>query len=467
MLDRLRHSLAFRLGSLYALLFSAGGAAVFIVLYYFLAAALETKVRSEVEQRANAYATLYEQGGAAALRARIVDEERGPEGGSLLVRILGEGGNTVFARVPPDWIERQVQSIPIPGFFGQSFQVQQVVQTVRIPRDAEKDFITATRPLSDGRALQVARSTDNQATLLAPLRNTFLAVGPGALLLAALAGIWLAWRVTRPLREVRDTARRIVETGDLAARVPEPSSSGELAELARQFNTVLTQNGALIGAQREALDNLAHDLRTPLTRLRGTAELALQAEGDTASAREALADCVEESERVLRLLEAMMDVTAAETGSMRLQLAPVDLRTLAAEAVDLYREVAEEKRIGLSMEAGDALVVNADPLRLRQALANLVDNAVKYTPEGGKVECRLIAAGARVSVEITDTGLGVPEAEREKIWRRLYRGDQSRSQRGLGLGLSLVKAIVEAHHGSVAVGDAPGGGARFSITLAR
>jgi heavy metal sensor kinase len=464
MLSRVRQSLAVRLGVLYALVFTLGAAVVFGVLYWFLADALEKRERAVVEKRAQDYAALYENGGAGALRAKLVAGEASPEVNSLLVRIIGPGGDIVFGRVPPDWVETQVQHIPLPGAFG-NLQLQQVVQTVRIPRDAEKDFTVASAPLSDGRSLQVVRSSDNRAVLLAPLRRTFLTVGVASLTLAALVGIVLAWRVTRPLRAVNDTARRIVATGDLQARVPPPAGGGELAELVRQFNTVLAQNAALIGAQRETLDNLAHDLRTPLARLRGTADLALQNQADSAAAREALADCVEESERVLRLLETMLDVSAAETGTLPLRRERLDLRAVLAEAADLYREVAEEKNITLHRDTPTPVFVDGDALRLGQAVANLLDNALKYTPAGGRVRLTTRAEPGFGLIEVSDTGPGVPPPEREKIWRRLYRGDASRSQRGLGLGLSLVKAIVEAHHGTVAVDEADGGGARFTVRL--
>jgi len=469
MFERFHQSLAFRLASLYAVLFAAGSAIVFAVLYWLLAGALETRDRAIVEQRVQEYAALYEFGGPAAIRSRLAAEQTSPEISSLFVRIVGPGGGTVFARVPSGWIEQQAQSILVPDGWGG--WEPQVVQTVRVPLDAEKDFTVGSRPLRDGRLIQIARSTDNRTVLLAPLRRSFLLVGGGALLLAAGAGGALAWRVTRPIRLVNDTARRIIATGDLAARVPPPpGGGGELADLVHQLNALLAHNATLIGAMRDTIDNLAHDLRTPLARLRGTADLALQAQADPAATREALADCVEESERVLRLLETLLDVSAAQTGTLPLRREPLDLRAAVADAADLYREVAEEKQIALELDTPAAAPVEADALRLGQAVANLVDNALKYTPAGGRVRLATriesAPAGAGTAVlEIIDNGPGVPPAEREKIWRRLYRSDASRSQRGLGLGLSLVKAIVEAHRGEVGVDDAPGGGARFTVRL--
>jgi signal transduction histidine kinase len=465
MLDRVRQSLALRLGLLYALIFAAGAAVVFALLYWVLAGALESRERAAVERKAEDYAQVYEQGGLAALRARIADESGSPELGSLFVRIIGGDGAATFYRVPTDWVQTQAQQIIVPDGWG-GWQTQ-AVRSVRVPRNAEKDFTVANRPLEGGQLLQVARSTDNRAVLLAPLLRNFFTIGAGATLVAAFAGGLLVWRVTRPIREVNATTRRIVATGDLTARVPVPPGGGELADLVRQLNTVLSQNAALIGAMRETLDNLAHDLRTPLARLRGTADFALQGQADPAAAREALADCLEESERVLLLLETLLDVSAAETGVLPLRRAAVDLRTVLAGAASLYREVAEEKNIRVELAAPGPVWVEGDALRLGQAVANLLDNALKYTPAGGWVRLEAGRDAAQGVIRVSDSGAGVPPAEREKIWRRLYRGDTSRSQRGFGLGLSVVKAIVEAHQGTVAVEEVPGGGALFLVRLPR
>ena len=296
MLERLRQSLALRLAIQYAFVFAFGAAALFAVLYWLLAEAFDAREKHILERQASAIAVAYQRAGNAALSA-LPDT-------SVFVRLLGPNNTAQFVKVPPDWIETQVQQLPIPGW-------TQQIQTVRVPQNADRDYTIASSPLPNGWVLQVGRLLDSRAVLLAPLRRAFGGVGAAALVLSVAVGTVLAWRATRPLRAVSATARRILETGDLSARVPGPDGSGELAVLVRQLNTLLDKNSAHVRVLRETLDNLAHDLRTPLTRLRGTAELAMQDAGDPAEARAALADCVNESDRVLHLLEALLDISAA------------------------------------------------------------------------------------------------------------------------------------------------------------
>jgi signal transduction histidine kinase len=273
------------------------------------------------------------------------------------------------------------------------------------------------------------------------------------------------WSALQPVRALAETVRAIMRTGRTQARVPVDQQADALSDLSVLVNAMLDRIDAVVSGMRGALDNVAHDLRTPMTRLRGIAETALQSD-DPVTLREALADCLEESERIVAMLTTLMDISEAETGTMALRHEPGSLRALVTQAVDLYEEVAEQRGIELSANLPDDLSVVVDRSRMRQVLANLIDNAVKYTASGGRVELTASAdPGGWTRLAVEDTGIGIPAVELPHIWDRLYRGDKSRSTRGLGLGLSLVRAIVEAHGGRVSVVSTPGTGSRFEVHL--
>jgi signal transduction histidine kinase len=319
--------------------------------------------------------------------------------------------------------------------------------------------------LRDGTLVQVGKSTEAREDLLTRFRAALGIVTLSIVVIAIGGGLLATQSAVAPIRTLIHAATRIIRTGRTDARVPAAGTNDAIDELTALFNAMLDKVEGLVDAMRGALDNVSHDLRTPLTRLRGTAEMALAAEPDLDRYREALADCVEECDRVLVMLNTLMDISEAESGTLQLTREPVSLHDVVDRAVDLYRDVAEAKGITLTVAPGAAVVVSGDRTRLEQVAANLIDNAVKYTTAGGRVDVEVARESDRAVVRIRDTGAGIPSDELPRIWDRLFRGDTSRTERGLGLGLSLVKAIVEAHGGSVAVESEPGRGSTFTVVL--
>ena len=212
MAARLAQSLALKLALQYALIFAVGAAAIFAALYHVLVDSLETRERTGVERRAEIYAGAYDLGGVAALK-RQIESERSPEERPYFVRLINRDNSAVWISAPRDWVETQIERIPLGPFTW-----NRPTQTVRVPQNALRDFAFATRPLADGRMLQVGRLTDSREEFLRPIHRAFLLVGVASLLVSGGVGILLAWRATRPLRAVSATARRIIELGDLAAR---------------------------------------------------------------------------------------------------------------------------------------------------------------------------------------------------------------------------------------------------------
>lgn len=453
--DRVGQALGLRLAAWYLGTFLASTMVIGGLTYGLLAALLESRDHDVIQSTLREYATRYQAGGLPALARAIELEQRSGTREPLFIRLVGPFQDVLLYSLPEAWGAFDVSELQ-----GGPDAIWAQVRA----RDRNAVLEVASIAVGGGSILQVGKTNETRQQLLSNFRRVLIMGAGAALLIGVVGGIFLTRSTLKPLRDLRDAVRRILATGQTDDRVPVYGTEDTVDELSLLFNAMLARITTLIHGMRNALDHVAHDLRTPMTRLRVTAESAL-ATNDPVKHREALSDCLEESERVLSMLTTLMDISEAETGTMTLNVSPVAVADIVTEVSDLYEDAAEAAGIELHADVPAQLVVSADRDRLRQAIANLVDNAIKYTPRGGRVEVKAAADHRAAMISVSDTGAGIVDQDLPRIFDRLYRGDQSRATRGLGLGLSLVRAYVEAQGGTVTVRSTPGEGSTFTITL--
>ncbi|MFH1242794.1 MAG: HAMP domain-containing sensor histidine kinase [Pseudomonadota bacterium] len=447
-----------KLSLLYALFFVISSLGLFVVAYYLINGLVEQREQEIIRNRIQEYVAWYGEGGLRALKARF-DEQSNTARDIFFVRVVGPFNNVLFVSIPEGFEGFDLTKL-------RSIPPTESDLWLSVKDQAQKGAWTVgLAPLPGGLTLQVGKSSNQSQELLSYFKKVFISFVVPILLLGIIGGGLLTFRAIQPIRSLIQTVRDILETGKMSKRVPVRSGRGEMDELVSLFNQMLDRNDSLIKAMHDSLDNVAHDLRTPMTRLRGVAELALQDSKNPGACYEALGDCMEESERVLTMLNTLMDVAEAETGVMRLDMTRVFVPEVVRAVVDLYEILADERNISMALALPDELLINADRTRFQQVIANLVDNALKYSGDGGRVEISAREDGDYALISISDEGVGIPPEEIDKIWDRLYRGDRSRSRRGLGLGLSFVRAIVQAHGGNVRVESEPRKGSTFIIRL--
>ena len=275
-----------------------------------------------------------------------------------------------------------------------------------------------------------------------------------ALVLGLLGAYFVTRRVLKRVDAMTDMSRRIMD-GDLTGRLPTGGSRDELDRLAGSVNDMLGRIEALMAGMKEVSDNIAHDLKTPLTRLRNKAEEALRGEASDEAYRTALTGIIEESDGLIRTFNALLMIARAEAGNQREGMGPVDLGEIARGVGELYEPVADEAGVTLTVAAGPMPVTGSREL-LGQVIANLVDNALKYgrvEGQAGEVTVTVAAEGAEAVLTVADRGPGIADADRGRVLDRFVRLETSRSRPGSGLGLSLAAAVARLHGGSIALGD--------------
>jgi hypothetical protein len=299
--------------------------------------------------------------------------------------------------------------------------------------------------LGDGSVLMVGIKMDERIRQVNRITRAVATAAPVGFLLALLGGFFSARYAAHRAETLTKTAQGVM-SGDLSLRAPIGGSGDEFDRLAEQLNAMLARLETLMAATRHAGDSIAHDLRSPLSRLRNQLEARLRGPIDEVSARETLAETVEEVDRVLATFNAILRLSRVNAGAEG-TLLPLDLTELCEELAELFEPACEDAGIAFSSDIGKNLDFTGDRTLLAQAISNLLDNAVKYTPSGQSIAFLARRTEGRIEITVQDTGPGIPEEDLERVKERFVRLDEARTHSGSGLGLALVDAVAELHSG--------------------
>ena len=452
----LRKSAGWKFSIIFSFIFWVSAVLLYAVAVIYIQISLRQESRMGIQVRLLGYWAIARSEGLEALADTIDVNEILSGEQTFFVRIADEFNNTKTIALPEHWSSFDFSILektrPKPGGYI-------VLRSPTLNYELETGCIV----IGDDYFLQVGVGDENRRKIMKLLSESFSAALFFLLVISFCSGLITAYNFLKPVRALEKTVGEVLQTGSFKKRISDPKRAGELYQLVSSFNQMLQKIDDLIQGMTGALDTVAHDLRTPLTRFRMIAERVLS--NDSATTEEynkALEQGVVESETLLTMMDMLMDISEAETGILKLNVSDFSPLDCLNKIVDLYEFTAEDYGITIEIdENAYSGKLSADIYRFRQAAANLIDNALKYGKRGGFVKISLNATEDVVSLCVRDNGCGISSLDLPDIWKRLYRGKSSRD--GLGLGLSLVSAIVKAHGGTTKVESILGEGSVFVI----
>lgn len=454
-------TLAFRLTLWYVMAFVGSLLCALLALYLSFNSILNARMDDDLEEDIAELQILFEEGGAQRVIDEIEREVAAGNDSSVFLRLLDRDGTQIFTSDLTHWqglttdreIVRELDDV----------EPEPVLQTTNF---ASQEFDTRTiyGLIGPDSILHIGESLEEKEEIMELLLAIFAAMFALVIPLASVVGWAMARRAVQGVEEVTRAAVDI-EHGALDRRVSVKAQDAEIQKLADTFNAMAERIRTLISEMREMIDNIAHDLRSPLTRIRAISESILSTSSATEDYQAAAASTLEECDRLMQLINGTLDVAEAEAGVGRAIKQEVDISRLTEDACELFEPVADEKGVQMSMKIEPDCRLQGDQQNLQRMLANLLDNALKYTSARGKVSVDLEHNSKQIEIAVADTGIGIPEPDQHRVFERFFRCDHSRSEQGCGLGLSFARAVARAHGGEISLSSAPGTSSIFTITL--
>jgi heavy metal sensor kinase len=444
-LAELRRTLAFRLTLWYAGMFLLSAAIAFAIFLYLITAALRGRTDQELLAGVRSLSVVMVRQGLEAVKRQALLESQAAGEKKIFIQLVYPDGR-LFSSSNMSYF----QHIPVSAeAIGRMLaQGEPLLATVRSP-DRSHEIRVVYALIGPGLVVHLGQAMEDLARVIDAFQRGFAVVMAALFVLAAGIGWFMARRALSGVENVTRTAQRI-SGGSLAERVPVRGREDEIDRLAVTFNRMLDRIQTLVTGIKEMNDNIAHDLKSPITRIRGQAELALTGGGRREDYEAVAGSAVEECDRLLEMIDTMLFISRTEAGVTQPQRQELDLAAVVGDACRLFEALAEEKGIRLRCDAPEPLPIWGDTRLIQRMLANLLDNAIKYTPSGGAVSVSARRDSLqRTVIEVSDTGPGISEADLPHIFERFYRGDPSRSQAGAGLGLCFARAVAHAHGGEI------------------
>jgi heavy metal sensor kinase len=399
--------------------------------------------------------------GINAVKHRIIFEAQAAGEKKVFFRLLSLDGQEFSSSNMSYWRDISVAKAAIEQLIGGN---RPIFNTVSLP-DRQHNIRLLYAIIGRNIILQLGQSMENYTRFIEAFRKIFVTTMASLFVFAAIIGWFMARRALAGVEAVTRTARQISE-GSLKERVPVKKYQDEIDQLAITFNQMLDRIQTLVTGIREMSDNIAHDLKSPITRIRGISEVSLTTGASEKEYENMAASTVEECDRLLDMINTMLVISKTEAGVNKLDAKELDIGAVVRDACELFQSPAEDKDLRLVCDVPGNFSISGDNRLIQRMIANLIDNAIKYTPAGGSIEVTVNTVNHdAVAITIQDTGIGISEKDMPRVFERFYRCDPSRSEAGIGLGLSFVRAIARAHGGDITVAGGSNRGSTFKVTL--